>query len=68
MVNDSFTVVAVAFPGDVEEGGVDDQLVELACLLDHAGQLEVVIGATGGDVGGFAEHVLAVDRTTYKAV
>ena len=47
MINDCFTVVAPSAPRDVEEGGVDDQLVELAVgdeggaahFAEHAGHL-----------------------------
>lgn len=76
MVNDAlfvkypFPVVSVAFPGNVEEGGVDDQLVELAVGDEDSNQLVQValVGLGGADVGRFAAHVLAINGAVHQAV
>lgn len=75
MLQDAVSVVAVAFPRDVDElrlhrvaVDVEDHLVVVAELGDEAGQHEVFGRRAGGDVGRFAEGVLAFGDASHGGV
>ena len=75
MLQDAVSVVAVALPRDVDElrllravVDVDDDLVVIAELGDEACQPKVFGRRASGDVGSFAEGVLAVGDATHGGI